>query len=109
MNVYDVTFKFEQPGIETITVKAAEGDTLLDLALENVINLHHNCGGVCACTTCQVYIEDGMGNLPDMSEREEDYIDRAIYPRLESRLACQCAVAGPITLTVPDQRLMLGH
>ena len=109
MQVFDVTFRFVEPDKQPLTLKAVKGETLLDLALDHGIELHHNCGGVCACTTCQVYIDEGMQHLPDMSEREEDYIDRAIQPRLESRLACQCAVGGPIALTVPDQSLMLGH
>jgi ferredoxin, 2Fe-2S len=108
MRVFEVAFQFEQD-LPPQVVKAVAGETLLDLAEANNITLHHNCGGVCACTTCQVYIDTGMENLPEMSEREEDYIDRAIYPRLESRLACQCVLSGPVTLTVPDQSLMLGH
>lgn len=108
MNVFEITFRFEE-GHPIRTVTAVEGETLLEIAEDNGIELHHNCGGVCACTTCQVYVEEGMDNLPEMSEREEDYIDRAIHPRLESRLACQCEVRGPVVLTVPDQTLIIGH
>jgi len=108
MKVHYVTFRFEEKNKKEKRVKAVEGESLLDIALENNIELHHNCGGVCACTTCQVYIDKGMENLPEMNEREEDYIDRALYPKLESRLACQCEVGGEIELTVPDQSLMLG-
>lgn len=109
MKVFEVRFNFEQSDITPVTVKAVEGESILDIALENNIDLHHNCGGVCACTTCHVYVTEGMENLPEMSEREEDYIDRAIRPKLESRLGCQCEIQGPVTLTIPDQRLMLGH
>lgn len=108
MQVHTITFRFEEGHPEQV-VKAVVGETLLEVAEANNIVLHHNCGGVCACTTCQVYIESGMEHLPDMSEREEDYIDRAINPRLESRLACQCAIDGPVVLTVPDQSLIIGH
>ncbi len=109
MKVHYVKFNFEDPKLKPITIKAVSGETILDIALDNNIELHHNCGGVCACTTCHVYIEKGMENLPDMSEREEDYIDRAINPRIESRLACQCEIRGDIEITVPDQSLYLGH
>jgi len=109
MRVFKVTFNFEEKGLGPISVQGAEGETLLDLALENNVELHHNCGGVCACTTCHVYIDAGMGLLPEMSEREEDYIDRAINPKLNSRLACQCEIKGDVILTIPDQSLMLGH
>lgn len=109
MQVYTITFRFEEPNKATRVVKAVAGESILDVALENDVELHHNCGGVCACTTCQVYIDKGMEHLPEMGEREEDYIDRAINPKLESRLGCQCIIGGDIELTVPDQSLMLGH
>ncbi len=109
MNIYDVTFLFEDTGIETKTVKAVEGESILDVALENNIELCHNCGGVCACTTCHVYIEEGMENLSEMSEREENYVDRAINPRLESRLACQSLIYVNVTVKIPDQSVIIGH
>jgi 2Fe-2S ferredoxin len=110
MNVYDVTFLFEDKKIpQPIHVKAAEGESILDIALENGIELHHNCGGVCACSTCHVYIEEGMENLPEMTDKEEDFVDRAINPKLESRLGCQCLIYGNVTVRVPDQSVLLGH
>lgn len=108
MNVYDVTFEFEEDK-PPVTVQAAEGETILEVAQQNNIHLHHNCGGVCACTTCHVYIEEGMEHLPEISDKEEDFVDRAINPRLESRLGCQCEIHGPVRLTVPDQSVIIGH
>jgi 2Fe-2S ferredoxin len=109
MKVYTIRVGFEEKGKTPVTLKVVEGESILDVALDNNIELHHNCGGVCACTTCQVYIDKGMENLPEMGEREEDYIDRALYPKLESRLACQCIIGGDLEITIPDQSLMLGH
>ena len=58
--MYTVKIKFEQKGLEPITLENVEaGQTLLEIALKNDIELHHNCGGVCACTTCHLYIERG--------------------------------------------------
>jgi 2Fe-2S ferredoxin len=56
-----------------------------------------------------VYIEEGMDYLSEMSEKEEDYVDRAINPRIESRLGCQCEIYGRITVRIPDQSVMIGH
>lgn len=106
---FSVTFNFEDKSIAPVTVTADQGETLLDVAMEHDIELHHNCGGVCACTTCHIYINKGMEFLPEMSDREEDYVDRAISPRLNSRLACQCEISGNIELLVPDQKQYLGH
>ncbi len=109
MEVYNVHFTFEQNGIEDVEVQAVEGESILDIAIENDIHLNHNCGGVCACSTCHVYIHEGEDCLPEISDAEEDFIDRAINPRLESRLGCQCIVSCDIKVEIPDQSLIIGH
>lgn len=108
--MYKVTFEFEDASLSPITVEAEVGESVLELAMEHDIELHHNCGGVCACTTCHVYVKSGMNHLKEMSDREEDYIDRAINPKLNSRLGCQCElISGDVTVVVPDQSQYLGH
>jgi len=109
MEVFNIHFTFEEEGLEPVTLKAVEGESVLEVALENGIELQHNCGGVCGCSTCQVYVLKGMEHLPEISEKEEDFIDRAVNPRIESRLACQCEVHGDIEVKVPDQNQFLGH
>lgn len=103
-----VKFYFEGQD-KVIEVEAEEGDTILDVAHDNNIDLNHNCGGVCACSTCHVYIEEGMDSLPEISDKEEDFIDRAENPKLNSRLACQCDIEGDIVVTIPDQSSIIGH
>ncbi|HYM93460.1 MAG TPA: ferredoxin, partial [Chitinophagaceae bacterium] len=71
-----------------------------------------NCGGVCACTTCHLYIENGMDSIEEISDREEDFIDRAVNPKLNSRLGCQSVLLegdGEIEVTLPDQTQFLGE
>ena len=89
---------------------AAPGESVLDVALNNGIQLQHNCGGVCGCSTCHIYVNTGGDNLPEISDKEEDFIDRAENPRINSRLACQCVVEPDMQLvvTVPLQHF-LGH
>jgi ferredoxin, 2Fe-2S len=60
-------------------VKAPEGDA---------------CGGVCACSTCHVYVEQGGQLLTEATEQEEDILDKAFDVRLTSRLGCQARVRG---------------
>jgi 2Fe-2S ferredoxin len=111
--MYTVKFKFEQKGLEPVTLEQVEpGQSLLEIALTNDIDLHHNCGGVCACTTCHLYIEKGMEHIDELSDREEDFIDRAISPKLNSRLGCQSLLldgTGLIEVTLPDQTQFLGE
>lgn len=106
-----ITFYFEQKGLEPQTFEIEEGDTVQDIALDNDIELHHNCGGVCACSTCHVYVQKGMDNLREISDKEEDFIDRAVSPKLNSRLACQCELEedGDIEVIIPDQTQFMGH
>ncbi len=112
--MYTITYKFEQKGLEPVTVTNVSPDqSLLEVALTNNIDLHHNCGGVCACSTCHLYVEEGEQFLEELSDKEEDFIDRAINPRLNSRLGCQCILqpgaSGQIRVTLPDQTQFLGE
>ncbi len=111
--MYKITFKFEQKGKETITLDNIESDqSILEVALKNDIVLHHNCGGVCACSTCHLYVEKGEPFIEELTDKEEDFIDRAVNPRLNSRLGCQCVLNsgdGEIIVTLPDQTQFLGE
>ena len=111
--MYTITFKFEQKGLEPVTLNNIEDDqSILEVALKNNIELHHNCGGVCACSTCHLYLELGEDFVEELSDKEEDFIDRAISPRLNSRLGCQCVLqegSGNIMVTLPDQTQFFGE
>ena len=111
--MYTITFNFEQKGLERITLTGIEPDqSLLEVALKNDIDLHHNCGGVCACSTCHIYVNKGEDYMEEMTDKEEDFVDRAINPRLNSRLGCQCVLHpgnGEIEVTLPDQTQFLGE
>ena len=107
-----ITFTFEDKSIEPKTVEAEKGFTIQEVTEDEHIHLNHNCGCVCACSTCHVYVEKGEDALEEISDREEDFIDRAINPRLESRLACQCVILdenAEIEILIPDQSKIIGH
>lgn len=111
--MYSLKINFEQKGLETVTLNDIKaGDSLLEVILDAGIELHHNCGAVCACSTCHLYVNKGMEHLAELSDREEDFIDRAVSPRIESRLGCQCELlpgTGMIEVTLPDQTQFLGE
>ena len=111
--MYKITFRFEQKGLEPVTLEGIEaGQSILEVALKNEIELHHNCGGVCACSTCHLYVDKGEQFIEELSDREEDFIDRAVSPRLNSRLGCQCILQdaiGEIEVSLPDQTQFLGE
>lgn len=110
MNVYNIKINFEEKDHESVILPIAEGESVLDVCLENGIELQHNCGGVCGCSTCHIYVNKGMDNVQEISDKEEDFIDRAINPRITSRLGCQCVmIGGDIEVTLPDQSQFMGH
>lgn len=111
--MYTIKINFEEKGKEPLVLENIEpGNSLLEVALMNDIELHHNCGGVCACTTCHLYVEKGMEHLEELSDREEDFIDRAVNPKLNSRLGCQSLLLdgdGEVEIIIPDQSQFLGE
>ena len=111
--MYSLKINIEQKGLETVTLENVAADqSLLEVLLDAGIELHHNCGAVCACSTCHLYVKKGMEHIAELSDKEEDFIDRAVSPRIESRLGCQCelkAGAGEIEVTLPDQTQFLGE
>ena len=104
-----IIFRFEDKNIpEKIVETEGLQKSILEITEDQGIHLNHNCGGVCACSTCHVYVLKGDSHLEEISEKEEDFIDRAINPRLESRLACQCIIlkeSAEIMIEIPDQKI----
>jgi ferredoxin, 2Fe-2S len=50
------------------------------------------CGGVCACSTCHVYVTKGAELLSEQEDEEADILDKAFDVRAQSRLGCQSKV-----------------
>ncbi|MBN4072369.1 2Fe-2S iron-sulfur cluster binding domain-containing protein [bacterium AH-315-F03] len=85
-----------------VEVVVEEGATILDAALDNDVELDHNCGGNCACSTCHVIIEEGYDELNPVTEDEQDMLDEAVGLTDRSRLACQCIVNSNTVVTIPE-------
>ena len=108
-----IKFNFEDKSIPSVIVENISDDqSILEVTEEANIHLNHNCGGVCACSTCHIYLQSGENLVEELSEREEDFIDRAKNPRLSSRLSCQCVLQkgnGVLEVIIPDQTLIHGE
>ncbi|MCZ2100203.1 MAG: 2Fe-2S iron-sulfur cluster binding domain-containing protein [Chitinophagales bacterium] len=108
-----IKFTFEDKSIpDVIAENVEEGISILEATEDHGVHLSHNCGGVCACSTCHVYVMKGDDYLEEISDKEEDFIDRAINPRIESRLGCQCVILDEdavIEVIIPDQSNIIGH
>lgn len=88
-----VTITFIQPDETKKQVQARVGETLLQTAHRNEIDLEGACEGVCACSTCHLIFPMEMYDaLPYPSEEEEDMLDMAFGLTETSRLGCQITV-----------------
>ena len=86
-----------------IQVKAALGESILEVALDHGINIEHACGGVCGCSTCHVYVEQGEEAFDEAEDDELDRVEEAPGLQVNSRLSCQLKVNRdvPVTIKVP--------
>lgn len=82
----------------TKVVDGKNGQTVLQIALDNGIPMEHACGGNGFCTTCMSRITSGMNNLTPRNDREENM---GITEEC-SRLSCQAKISGDVTVEIPD-------
>ena len=88
-----VTFHHDGQVTET---EAENGQTLLQVALDNGIAMEHACGGNGFCTTCMCNVKSGMENLSERNDKEENM---GVTDDPE-RLSCQAEVNGDVEIEV---------
>lgn len=55
------------------------------------------CGGCCSCATCHVYVDAAFaGQLPAMSDDENDLLDSSDHRNETSRLSCQITMSDEL-------------
>src|SRR5215468_8241614 len=59
------------------TIEVVKGTSILTAAKKAGAQVGYACGGVCACSTCHVYVKQGFDSLSEQQEREEDILDKA--------------------------------
>jgi ferredoxin, 2Fe-2S len=75
-------------------VAVSPGTSILEAATTVRVPVGSACGGVCACSTCHVYVTEGADRLSAEQEKETDALDKAFDVRPTSRLGCQARVTG---------------
>jgi len=75
-------------------INAAPGQSLMEAAVAHKIpGIIGECGGVCACATCHIYLDKAdMGRVAAMGPVEEDILSLLDNVRPTSRLACQIPI-----------------
>lgn len=105
----DVTFVGSDGQSYPVTVES--GRSARDAALFNdVPGIDGDCGGVCACATCHVHVDDAwidrVGRIEE-GGMEADLLQFAEGATENSRLACQIALNPALhglVLHVPEQQ-----
>jgi ferredoxin len=92
---------------QNVEVEVAAGSSILQAAQRGGAPEGSACGGVCACSTCHVYVEEGAELLSEASEDEEDILDKAFDVKMSSRLGCQAKLArdGLVVVRISKESL----
>jgi 2Fe-2S ferredoxin len=93
--------RFEPEGVE---IEVPLGTSVLEASQKAGAHVGSACGGVCACSTCHVYVRQGLDDLAPASELEEDILDKAFDVRPSSRLGCQSKILRDGTVVVEISR-----
>ncbi len=78
--------------LQDVTVEVPKGTTVLEAAEQCGAQVGHSCGGVCACSTCHIWVRQGLDSLSEQRDDEMDRLDQAFDVKANSRLACQSEV-----------------
>ncbi len=88
------------------SAEVPSGTSILDAAEAVGVDLPSNCGGVCACTTCHVWVERGLDSLSEIEDREDDKLQEAAGLTAHSRLGCQARIGGAdVVVRIPGNRV----
>lgn len=76
---------------ETSEIEVEDGLTVMEAIRDNGFDeLLALCGGCCSCATCHVHVDPAfVGQLPEMSEDEDDLLESSDHRVETSRLSCQ--------------------
>lgn len=97
------TVKFKGYGEIDVPV----GTTILKAAQTLEAPEGYACGGVCACSTCHIYVLKGANHLSEQEDEEADMLDKAFDVRANSRLGCQSKIEsdGEIEVEITRESL----
>lgn len=85
---------------EGIEAEVPRGTSVLEAARLCGAQVGSACGGVCACSTCHVYVKEGFDELSEVEEKEEDIIEKAFDVKATSRLGCQARLQSDAAYVV---------
>ena len=84
--------------------EVAAGVTLLDAAKALGVELRHDCGGFATCSTCRVWVQEGMSHLSAIDLDEENMLEEAEL-QAPYRLSCQSKVEGDVVVRIEEPEM----
>lgn len=101
---------YKHPDSTEQVVEAEENQSVMRAAILNSVEgIIGECGGQAMCATCHVYVEDVDGQLPEISEDEEEMLECTADEQLpNSRLGCQLAAGrdfNEIKVRLPESQI----
>lgn len=104
-----VKINYIQLNGETLTVDVANGDTVMQGAMDNMVGgIVAECGGGCNCATCHVFVaSDWIERVGFAVDMEKDLLDNLPIVQPTSRLSCQIEVTSELdglTVKVPEEQ-----
>ena len=79
------------------TIIVPPESTILEATLKAKIYHTHVCGGNARCSTCRIYVIDGLSHCLPKNEKERRLTEKLGFPP-NIRLACQTKINGNITI-----------
>ena len=98
---------FVQFSGETTTIDGDNGDSVMKIALDNLVpGIDADCGGECSCATCHVLVDASwVDKLAPATETEESMLDLNPDRESNSRLSCQIPMSDEldgIVINLPE-------
>jgi 2Fe-2S ferredoxin len=105
----DIAVKFVEADGSVYDAVGEEGQSVMQLAVKSgVTGVWAECGGMCACATCQCYVAPEWADALEPMTDMEDGMLTAAWQRSEySRLTCQIKLNSAldgITFRVPAEQ-----
>ena len=92
---------------KNIEVNASNGQSVMEAAIQNGVDIEAACEGSLACATCHlICAEDWYNKLPEKKAEEDEMLDFAFDVTPTSRLSCQIKVTDEldqIKFYVPEE------
>lgn len=75
------------------------GENLLDTLNANKVSISQSCAGNGTCTTCRVFVLNGIENCAPRTELEAERAEERSFEQNE-RLSCQTVLIGDVSLEI---------